>query len=123
MKQKNPKCPSCQEEVSALDAVCNQCKRYLNPESIKADDKVLYAPNYASMQRGITDNAYNDLGFYPGDIFTVKEFEIDETGFKFILVIENDVRFSPFDLMPAKDVSEDTKKNLLKKYNELLKRG
>jgi hypothetical protein len=124
VKETDQQCPSCKDRVLIVeDNICKNCKRFVNDECIKVGHKILYAPNRASMLRGITDNAYEDLGFQPGDIFTVKGFEFDDMGFKFVLVKENDIRFSPFELIPEAEISNKILEDLSNQYSELQNAG
>lgn len=123
-KTTEKKCPSCQKFVNQLNAkICELCSRFLTADGISLGDRVVYAPDRSSIIRGITDNAYNDFGFYPGEIMTVRGFDIDEQGFKCVLVQGKSVRFSPYEFIPfAKTDNNEIIQSILKLFNELKKK-
>jgi len=105
---KNLICLTCGNAVSGEKrGFCDKCKHYLNINNISIGDKVVYLPGKSSIIRGITDNAYNTYNFFPGDIFTIKGFEIDEGGFGYVLVNELKIHFSPYELVPYSEITTD----------------
>jgi len=123
MKRGEIICPFCRKRIKNLqNSICKNCKHFLSADKIKTSQKVVYVPNRNSMTRGITDNAYSDFGFYPCDILTVKSFETDENNFTYILVNENDVRFSPHELIPNNEMSEELKMAIMEEFISLEKK-
>jgi len=118
------KCPSCQKYVKHLNTkTCEWCNRYLSANEISVGDRVAYIPIRDTIVRGITDNAYDCFGFYPGDIMTVRDFGIDERGFKYVLVEGRDEEFSPYEFAPASGTNiKDVIQSTVKLYNELKKK-
>jgi hypothetical protein len=123
-KSTEKKCPSCQKCVTQLNTkTCEWCSRFLTADVINIKDRVVYAPNKSSIIRGITDNAYDDFGFYPSEIMTVRGFDIDEQNFKCVLVKGKSVRFSPYELVPvAKANSSELIQSILKLFCKLKKK-
>ncbi len=123
---KKNKCSFCREIVLDRNVVlCEKCKRIiLKGEKLSIGVKVVYMPSASSMIREITDDAYDSYGFYPGEILTVRGHEIKETegGFHNILVEENIASFSPFELVPKIEVSDELRQSILDEFRRIFKK-